>query len=120
MAKKSTTSTLTTTPDSLTVNENSGVSAIGILAPKDSLYAASRLTVTVTGLPTDGTVYLSDGTTSVRLGATLSVTQLIGLKFKPTTGLFGTSSTFTYRVSDPSGTTATGTAILAKIGRAHV
>jgi len=111
--KKSSTSTLTTTPDLLTVNENSGPTPIGIVAPVDSLYPSSRLTITVTALPSDGTVYLSDGVTPVSIGRTLSVAQLTTLIFKPTSGLFGTSSTFTYRVTDPSGTAATGIATVS-------
>src|SRR5258708_13441331 len=105
--------TLTTKANSLTVNENSGVTAIGILAPIDSLYSSTKLTITVTALPTDGTVYLSDGVTLVQVGETVTVAQLTGLKFKPTTGLFGKTSTFTYKVTDPSGITATGTATLS-------
>lgn len=113
MPKKLSTSTLTTTPDLLTVRENSAATPIGIVAPVDSLYASSRLTITVTALPSDGTVYLSDGATPVLMGQTLSIAQLTSLKFKPTSGLFGTSSTFTYRVTDPSGTAATGIATLS-------
>src|SRR5438067_3934329 len=112
MPRKSTTS-LTTTPDALTVEEDSGPTPIGILAPRDSQYAASRLTVKVTGLPTDGAIFLSDGVTAIYNGERLTVSQLTGLMFKPTVGLFGTTSTFTYTVSDPSGTTATGMATLS-------
>src|SRR5438270_13208664 len=93
---KKTTSSLTTFPDSITVGENSGPTPIGIVAPLDSLYPANRLTVKVAGLPSDGTVYLSDGVTPVANGQTLSVSQLTRLVFKPTPGLFGTSSAFTY------------------------
>src|SRR5258707_1124111 len=111
MSKRST-NTLTTTPDSLTVNENSGATAIGILAPSDSNYSSSQLTVKMTGLPTDGTVLLSDGVTAVSNGGSLTVAQLTGLKFKPLAGTFGTSSTFTYTVTDPSGLSATSSAAL--------
>src|SRR5260370_1017757 len=113
MSKKTTTSSITTTPELLQVNGDSGLIAIGIAAPKDSQYPASRLTVTVTGLPTDGTVYLSDGVTPVYHGETLSAAQLTGLMFKPTVGLFGTTSTLTYTVTDPSGARASGLATLA-------
>ena len=104
--------TLTTFSDLLKVNENSGFTAIGIKAPSDSQYPASKLTVMVTGLPTDGTVFLSDGVTRVFVGERLTVTQLTSLLFQPTNGLFGTSSSFTYSVTDPSGTKATGSATL--------
>src|SRR5205807_610506 len=68
---------------------------------------------TVAALPDDGTVLLSDGVTAVYVGETLTVLQLTGLEFKPTMGAFGQSSTFTYKVTDPSGRSATGTATLA-------
>ena len=62
---KKTTSSLTTFPDLITVGENSGPTPIGIVAPLDSLYPSNQLTVRVVGLPSDGTVYLSDGVTPV-------------------------------------------------------
>src|SRR5205085_4039691 len=112
MPKKSN-STLTTTPDSLTVSENSGLTAIGIVAPHNSIYPGNRLSVSVTALPTDGAVFLSDGVTPVHVGQMLTVAQLTSLGFKPTPGLFGTTSTFTYKVTDPSGKTASGAANLS-------
>jgi hypothetical protein len=66
----------------------------------------------VTGLPTDGNLYLAGGLTRVYSGEILTAAQLTSLLFKPTFGLFGTSSSFTYAVSDPSGTRASGTAAL--------
>src|SRR6266496_92526 len=98
---------------SLTVTENAAATAIGIAAPTDANYTAAQLTVTVTGLPSDGTVYLADGVTAVTSGETLTVAQLTGLTFKPTTGVYSQSSQFTYSVSDPSGLSASGTATLA-------
>ena len=103
----------TTTPASLTVAENAAATAIGIAAPTDPSYSASQLTVTVNALPSDGTVYLADGTTAVTAGESLSVTQLTGLTFKPTTGLSSQSSGFSYKVTDPLGASATGSATLA-------
>jgi hypothetical protein len=103
----------TTTATSLTVAENAGPTAIGIAAPTDPNYSATQLTVTVNGLPSDGTVYLSNGTTAVTAGETLSVAQLTGLTFKPTAGQFSQSSSFTYTVKDPSGLSAAGNATLA-------
>src|SRR3954451_14566528 len=76
--------------------------SIGIAAPTDSRYSSSRLSITVTALPDDGTVYMPNGVTPLSLGEALSVTQLTQLLFKPATGLFGTTSTFTYKVMDPS------------------
>jgi hypothetical protein len=103
---------LVTTPASLTVVENSGVTPIGIVAPSDANYAASQLSVKVTALPTDGTVLLSNGTTPVTVGESLTVAQLTGLEFTPNQDSTGQSSTFTYTVSDPAGKTATGSVTL--------
>ena len=103
----------TTSAASLTVAENAGTTAIGIAVPSDPNYAAAQLSVTVTALPSDGAVLLSDGVTAVTAGQTLSVAQLTGLMFKPTAGHFGQSSTFGYNVTDPSGLSTTGTATLA-------
>src|SRR5581483_11766592 len=107
------TPTLTTTPDSLTVAQNAPATAMGIKAPTDSLYSATQLTVTMNGLPSDGSVFLADGTTAVTAGEKLSVAQLTGLMFKPTTGQSSVSSSFNYTVTDPSGLSATGSAALA-------
>src|SRR5205823_4503863 len=92
---------------------NSRATAIGIVAPTDAHDAASALSVTVTGLPTDGTIFLADGSTPVALKEPLSVAQLTGLEFKPTADLFGQSSTFTYSVTDAAGNTANSIATLA-------
>src|SRR5262249_52100995 len=81
---------------------------IGIPAPSD----ASAVTITVTGLPSDGSILLPDGATPVTLGETLTTTQLAGLEFEPTPGLFSTSSTFSYSVEDAAGTISTGSAAL--------
>ena len=102
-----------TTSASLTVAENTGPATIGIVPPADPNYSASQLSVRITGLPSDGTVLLSDAVTPVSLGESLTVAQLTGLKFSPLAGAFGTSSTFSYDVSNPSGLSTSGTATLA-------
>ena len=56
---------------------------------------------------------LADGVTAVTSGEILTVAQLTGLTFKPTSGVYSQSSQFTYSVSDPSGLSASGTATLA-------
>src|SRR5215472_3663101 len=104
--------TLTTTDRTLTISPNSGAVAMGISAPTDSNYSASQLSVTVTGLPSDGTVLLPDGVTAVTTGQVLTVAQLTGLLFEPAAGMSNASSAFTYSVSDPSGLSAPGTATL--------
>src|SRR5690349_3497555 len=101
---------VTTTPAALTVAGGSSPRVLGIAAPADTLYPASKLKVTVTGLPTDGTVYLSDGVTPVLLGELLSVAELTGLTFAGGANATGQSAQFTYDVIDPDGTSATGTA----------
>jgi hypothetical protein len=101
-----------TTPQSLTVATNSGVTPIGISAPVDASFSSAALTVNVTGLPTDGKVFLSNGTTQVGTGQSLTVTQLTGLTFVPATGVSAQTSTFKYRVTDPAGASAAGTATL--------
>ena len=97
---------------SLTVAENQLASSIGLAAPVDSLYSAADLTVVVTGLPSNGTVLLADGITPVNLGQSLTVTQLVGLKFRPALNSFATSSSFEFSVSDPDGSSAIGSAVL--------
>src|SRR5204863_6812367 len=79
-----------TTTRVLAVNANSGPTAIGIAAPTDPDDPTSALTVTVTGLPADGTV--SDGPTPVSMGQVLTVAQLTGLQFTPSPALIGQSS----------------------------
>src|SRR6202162_1171350 len=103
----------TTKAASLTVAEDAAATAIRIAAPTDPNYSASQLTVTVNGLPSDGTVYLADGTTAVTAGESLTVAQLTGLTFTPTAGQFSQSSSFTYTATDPAGLSAAGSATLA-------
>src|SRR6185437_296959 len=101
-------SVITTKSTTLTVAENSGKTLIGIAAPIDTRYSSGQLTISVKSLPTDGTVYLANGS-KVYVGEKLSVKQLTNLYFKANTGLFGTNSTFSYTVTDPAGTSVTGT-----------
>src|SRR6185437_9684551 len=102
----------TTFDGTLTVGENAAATAINIPAPTDPNYAASQLMVTVRSLPTDGMVLLSNGVMPVRVGETLSVTQLTGLEFKPKPGVSGQTSTLTYTVTDPSRLSASGSETL--------
>jgi len=103
---------VTVTSKQLKVAKNAAVTPIKVTAPKDSVYSSTHLKVTATGLPSDGKVLLSDGKTAVTKGRVLTVSQLTGLEFKPTTNLASGSSSFTYTVSDPSGTSKTGTVAL--------
>ncbi len=109
---------LTTTPASLTVKAGNSPMAIGITAPADTQYPQSQLRVMVTGLPTDGTVYLSDGITPVLFGELLSAAELTGLTFAGGAEAAGASAQFAYTVSDPDGTTSTGAATLSVVANA--
>src|SRR4029434_4298523 len=96
----------------VTVVEDSGNSALGIAAPTD--VDGDPLTITVTGIPNAaiGTVYLSDGTTPVGNGMTLTSAQLIGLVFRPVADANGAACSFTYTVSDGNGGTDSQTVAL--------
>src|SRR5207248_7559484 len=59
----------------------------------------------------DGTVM--SGATAIRPGDVLTVAQLTGLTFTPTANTFGKSTSLTYRVADPAGNSAPGSAALA-------
>ena len=63
-------------------------------------------------MPTNGTVYLANGTTGVNVNDTLTASQLAGLVFKPARDNTGKTSTFSYTASDPAGKTAAGSATL--------
>ena len=97
---------------SLTVAQNSSATPINIQSPTDANYSSSALNVTVTALPADGSVVLSNGTTPVTLGESLTVAQLTSLEFVPLPGASSQSSTFTYKVTDPSGSSSAGSAAL--------
>jgi hypothetical protein len=103
---------LTVTSKQLTVAKNAAATPIKITAPTDSVFSATQLKVTATGLPSDGKVLLSDGKTVVTKGQVLTVSQLTGLEFKPTTNLTSGSSSFSYTVSDPAGTSKSGSVAL--------
>jgi len=100
-----------TVPASLSVAENAAATAIGIAAPSDPDNAASTLTVTITGLPSDGTVM--SGGTAVSLNQVLTVAQLTALTFTPAANTFGQSSSLSYMVADPAGNSTAGSASLA-------
>ncbi|HEY1026992.1 MAG TPA: retention module-containing protein, partial [Pseudomonas sp.] len=86
---------------SLTVNEESGSTAINIQAPTD--VDGDALTITVTGLPTMGTVTLANGT-PVANGQSLTSAQLEGLRYvAPADYNAGQNvGNFTYSVFDGS------------------
>lgn len=62
--------------------------------------SAGNSRVTITELPSNGTVLLSDGTTVVGQGRVLSAAQLDGLMFTPAAGACGKISILQYRLAD--------------------
>ena len=96
----------------LNVAENAGATAIGIQLPTDPDAASAALVVTITALPTNGIVTLSNGT-PIAAGQTITATQLTTLLFTPTPGLFTTVSALSYSVSDPAGNSSVGSAELS-------
>ncbi|XZG71207.1 retention module-containing protein [Chitinibacteraceae bacterium HSL-7] len=91
--------------DSHALTANEGVpTALGIAAPTDA--DGDAMTVTVTGLPTVGTV-MTDGGMVIQNGQTLSISQLQNLVYvSPLTLNSNTAAgSFTYRVSDGQATT---------------
>ena len=92
----------------LTLDEDSSDVALGIATPSDA--DGDSLTITVTGLPTGGTLTTADGT-QVTNNSTLSISHLTGLVFTPDANLNDSNTdfgSFTYSVSDGS-LTSTGT-----------
>ena len=92
----------------LTLDEDSTDVALGISTPTDA--DGDSLTVTVTGLPTGGTLTTADGT-EVTNNMALTISQLTGLIFTPDANLNDSNTdfgSFTYSVSDGS-LTSTGT-----------
>ena len=88
---------------SLTVNEESVGTDLGLKAPTD--VDGDSLTITVTGLPTVGAVTLADGT-AVTNGQSLTSAQLQGLKYNaPADYTAGQAvGSFTYSVNDGTAT----------------
>ncbi|MBP2307330.1 Ig-like domain-containing protein [Azospirillum melinis] len=83
--------------------------ALGIAAPTDA--NNDTLTVTVTGLPTGGTLALADGT-AVTANQSLTTAQLAALTFTAAAGTVGNAGSFAYTVADGHGGTAAQTVAL--------
>ena len=87
------------TDNAITVPEDSTTNPLGLAPPTD--VDGDALTATVTGLPTQGAVFLADGVTPVNLGDTLTVAQLTALVYDaPTTFTIANAGSFTYDISD--------------------
>ncbi len=98
-----------TTPALLTVAGNGPATVIGIAAPTDPL----PLTITITGFPTDGTIFLADGVTPVTAADMLTVAQFKGLVFQPTPGVANVSSSLSYLATDAAQNSTAGTVTLS-------
>ncbi|NEP88907.1 MAG: hypothetical protein F6K18_19855, partial [Okeania sp. SIO2C2] len=94
----------------ITVDEGSTDTGLGLAAPTD--LDGDPLTITVTGLPTLGTVTLADGT-PVTNGQVLTEAQLTTLQYDAPADYNGTDDPgdFTYDVSDGTETVAGSTDI---------
>ena len=101
-----------TKPTHLIVSAKSTASAIGMPAPSELNYPASRLGIKVSGLPSGGTVTFADGLTPVKIGQRLTPAQLTGLRFVPGPVTATTASNFGYTVTDPAGRSTTGNAVI--------
>ena len=88
---------------SLVVAEESVATPLAIAAPID--VDGDVLTITVTGLPSLGTVFLADGVTPVTNNQTLTVAELTSLVYDaPSTFTVPTAGDFTYDVFDGTDT----------------
>ena len=86
----------------LTIDEDAINQALSITTPTDP--DGNSLTITVTAVPSGGTLATADGT-AVTTSSTLTISQLTGLVFTPDANLNDdttTFGTFTYSVSDGS------------------
>ena len=86
----------------LSMDEDATNTALEITTPTDA--DGNSLTITVTAVPSGGTLTTADGT-AVTTSSTLTITQLTGLVFTPDTNLNDDTTAFgafTYSVSDGS------------------
>ena len=86
----------------VSMDEDATSQALDISTPTDA--DGNSLTITVTAVPTGGTVTTADGT-EVTVNSTLTISQLTGLLFTPDANLNDDNTdfgTFTYTVSDGS------------------
>jgi hypothetical protein len=83
--------------------------------PVDALFDSSVVNsyVTITEIPSNGTVLLSDGTTCVSQGQILQVAQLNGLMFRPAPDACGKLSLLQCRTLGAGGTSVVGSVLLA-------
>jgi hypothetical protein len=95
----------------LSVPQGSGARTIGIqLSATDRL--ASETCAIITALPSNGTVLLADGVTTVTQGQTLTAAQLKRLRFRPAIDAVGQISDLSYLAIRPAGSALAGCVLL--------
>ena len=96
----------------LSVPQDSGARTIGIQLSTGFDHPASESYVIITGLPSNGSVLLADGTTHVAQGQTLTAAQLKRLRFRPAVDAVGHISNLSYLALDPAGSAVAGCVLL--------
>ena len=76
------------------------------------------VSVTVTAVPTSGTLLLADGSTVVTAGQTLTPAQAAGLLFRPAADFVGLA-VITFFVTDNQGSTSDGATVSLNVGGAN-
>ena len=98
----------------ITVDEDSTGTALGLEAPTDTDTPVADLIITVTELPTEGTIYFADGVTEVTEGAELTAAELAGLVYDaPTDVATPTDVTFAYTVDDGTNPVSNGSTTIS-------
>jgi hypothetical protein len=90
----------------LSVPQHSGARTIGIQICADAVSAPSKSYAIITELPSNGTVLLADGETSVVQGQTLTAAQLRRLRFRPAVAAVGRISNLGFLMVHASGSAA--------------
>ena len=99
------------TDKTVVMPEDGGQIALGIAAPTDA-DTGDTLSIVVTAVPGNGTIFKADGTTAVANAATLTLAELQGLKFTAGAVTANTTDSFTYTVSDGTNAAVVGTVTL--------
>lgn len=96
----------------LSVPEGSGARTIGIQISADTDHPAAGSCAIITGLPSNGSVLLADGTTVVTQGQTLTAAQLKRLRFRPAADATGQISDLSYLAIRAAGSALAGCVLL--------
>ena len=104
------TNTAPTAQETKTVAIDQNAARVGLSIDKPVDAEGDPLTVTVTGVPTIGTLQTYDGTV-LKAGDTLTPDQLAAVVYTPPFGGTGSAGSFTYTVSDGTSTVTRAVAI---------